>query len=398
MSRADPKPLKGGKDSFCGFKTAPTIAKCPHGALAAHRAGEGEEQRPWRGCCAVHTTTNTTQSTMCPGWKVSSPKQELVHSHLPPPQEASSAHGTVSARPQCPVVTYSRRLAERLRLELRHVAIDPLSAPRPNLICQKWLEISSFASSLLRVPCASTEKPTPHQTLQARSQGISGKGKRLCFHGGGGGPHSVPQLSSGPGASSSGWMRTSAWAAEGTPAPDPVTNPDGCQGGPEGAPEQPAPMQLPPRGLEASQQASGLLPTHHLLLPSYFLGAGTCFLCLLLHPHGCRTLPGPGRVPVGVCRLNEWSFGDSQRLREPQHGTCMKQQWPGATAASPGAIHPLSELRLCCLTLSYENVQVRKLPSVVPQRKQTWSMQSWSLWCQEAMGSLILCPEGSSPT
>lgn len=46
MSRADPKPLKGGKDSFCGFKTAPTIAKCPHGALAAHRAGEGEEQRP----------------------------------------------------------------------------------------------------------------------------------------------------------------------------------------------------------------------------------------------------------------------------------------------------------------------------------------------------------------
>ena len=131
------------------------------------------------------------------------------------------------------------------------------------------------------------------------------EGEETLFSRGWGGPHSVPQLSSGPGASSSGWMRTSAWAAEGTPAPDPVTNPDGCQGGPEGAPEQPAPMQLPPRGLEASQQASGLLPTHHLLLPSYFLGAGTCFLCLLLHPHGCRTLPGPGRVPVGVCRLNE---------------------------------------------------------------------------------------------
>lgn len=53
---------------------------------------------------------------------------------------------------------------------------------------------------------------------RARSRGISGEGKRLCSHRGVG-PHSVPPLSSGPGASNSGWTRTSAWAAEGTPAP-----------------------------------------------------------------------------------------------------------------------------------------------------------------------------------
>ena len=47
MSRADPEPLKGAKDSFSGFKTAPTFAKslCPHSALAGHRARDGEEQR-----------------------------------------------------------------------------------------------------------------------------------------------------------------------------------------------------------------------------------------------------------------------------------------------------------------------------------------------------------------
>lgn len=227
---------------------------------------------------------------------------------------------------------------------------------------------------------------------RARSRGISGEGKRLCSHRGVG-PHSVPPLSSGPGASNSGWTRTSAWAAEGTPAP--VLSPilTGVREGRTTSTH--ATASTGTRGFTAGF----LLPArHHLLLPSRFLGAETWFPCLLLHPHGCRTLPGPGRVPVGACRLNEWSFGDSQRLREPQHGTCMKQQWPGATAASPGAICPLSELRPCCVTLNYENVRVRKLPSVVPRRNQTWSMQSWSLWCQEAMGSLTLCPEGSSPT
>ena len=45
MSKADPEPLKRAKNSFSGFKTAPTFAKslCPHGALAGHRAGDGEE-------------------------------------------------------------------------------------------------------------------------------------------------------------------------------------------------------------------------------------------------------------------------------------------------------------------------------------------------------------------
>lgn len=129
---------------------------------------------------------------------------------------------------------------------------------------------SAQGSLVLRKAQASPDTPGPGPRASR------GRGRDSVLTGQGG-PRSVPQLSSGPGASSSGWMRTSAWAAEGTPAPAPVTNPDGCQGGPEEAPEQPAPMQLPPRGLEASQQASCFLPAHHLLLPSRFLGAGTGF-------------------------------------------------------------------------------------------------------------------------
>lgn len=165
--------------------------------------------------------------------------------------------------------------------------------------------------------------------------------------------------------------------------PSPVTDLDGYQGGPEGAPEQPAPMQLPYRDSR-----------FHSRLPASCCPSSPATLPL----PGGRNLPGPGRVPDGSMQVEWmilWRFTETKRAPAWHlHETAVA--W-GHGSLTRSHSCPIRAAALLCDTY-YENVHVRKLPSVVPQRKQTWSMQSWSLRCREAMGSLTLCPEGSSPT
>lgn len=126
-----------------------------------------------------------------------------------------------------------------------------------------------ITSSLLRVPCASTEEPRTHQTLQGQVPGHLGGGIETLFSRGE--PHGVPLLSSGPGPEAQGGCKPLHGRLRGPWLPSPVTDLDGYQGGPEGAPERPAPMQLPYRDSR-----------FHSRLPA------SC------HPSSPATLPLPG--------------------------------------------------------------------------------------------------------
>lgn len=61
-----------------------------------------------------------------------------------------------------------------------------------------------------------------------------------------------------------------------------------------------------------------------------------------------------------------------------------------ATAASPEAIRPLSELQLCCVALTMKMLGSESC-QVLFHRETDLGMQDWSLWCQEASRALLLC-------